>query len=454
MFVGLGGLTFDLSVDWRIASYAAATSVAVGLIVGVWPAIGASRADASTSLKPGTTSTSDRHAGRLRRILLATQVAACVVLLTAAGLLLSGLRHSGDVNTGFDSDHLLVVGFDIGIGAADRTALREAERRFAELPMVGAVAWSQRVPFGGTQTRTATTPTGRVSITIHRGSESLFDALGMPVIAGRTFTPAEVENDAAVVIVSRRLAHELWPGENPVGRVIPPGRLTSGPDTTKSYLVIGMVPDARTSFLSRPDPGAEYFPYSLAHTGSLLIRTRGRPASAVRAVRMALTQLSPSLSARATVVPLTEGPIALQQLMARAPAAVAVSLALLGLALAAVGACGLIAQVVSRRTREIGIYMALGASTPQVVWRILRQTLGPIAWGAGLGGVGSVGVSLLLRSMVAMPDAPDLTFGTGAFNPAVFAAIAATLGLMVVGACAMPARRAARVDPAEALRAE
>jgi predicted permease len=451
---GLGGLTFDLSIDWRVLLYAAATSIAVGLIVGVWPAIGASRTDASVSLKPGTTSTGDRASGRLRRILLAAQVAACVVLLTAAGMLLNGLRHASDVDTGFDSDHMLIVSLDIGVGAGERSSLSEAQRRLSELPMVRGTAWSQRVPFGGTQTRSMMTPTGRFSVTIQRGSESMFDVLGVPMITGRTFTSAEVENDAPVVVVSRRLAEELWPGQSPIGRVIPPGRLTSGPDTTKSYSVIGMVANARTSFLSRPDPGAEYFPYSVSHTGSLLIRTRGRPADAVRPIRVALTEFSPSFSARATIVPLTDGPIALQRLMAQAPATVAVSLALLGLILAAIGACGLIAQVVSRRTREIGIYMALGATGPQVVWLVLRQTLRPVLWGAGLGGVGAVGVSLVLRSMVAMSDAPDLTFGGGAFNLAVFAGVAATLGLMVVTASAMPARRATRVDPAAALRTD
>jgi ABC-type lipoprotein release transport system permease subunit len=98
--------------------------------------------------------------------------------------------------------------------------------------------------------------------------------------------------------------------------------------------------------------------------------------------------------------------------------------------------------------------MALGATGPQVVWLVVRQTLRPVLWGAGLGGGGAVGVSLVLRSMVAMSDAPDLTFGGGAFNLAVFAGVAATLGLMVVAASAMPARRATRVDPAAALRAD
>jgi predicted permease len=451
---GLVGMFVDLSLDWRITLYAGAISVIVGLIVGVWPAIGASRTDAGTVLKQGATSTAGRAARSHRHLLLATQIAGCIVLLTAAGTLLGGLRHARDVATGFDSDHLLVVALASDLSATEQRLLPDVARQLGELPEVRAVAWSQRVPFAGTQTRSAISPTGRVSITIHRGSETLFDALGIPVLSGRVFTAAEIEADAPVVVVSRRLAEMTWPGENPVGKTIPPGRLLSGPDTTRAYTVIGVVRDARTNFLSRPDPGAEFFPYSAQRAGNLLVRTRGNPAYATRSVRVALAGISPTLTARAGIVPLNDGPIALQRLMAQAPAVVALSLALIGLVLASVGVYGLIAQIVSRRTREIGVHMALGATGAQVVALILRQTLRPVAFGAAIGGFGAIGVSLVLRSMVAMPDAPDLTFGAGAFDPTVFAAVAAALGLVVIAACTVPARRAAGIDPAEALRTE
>jgi ABC-type antimicrobial peptide transport system permease subunit len=154
------------------------------------------------------------------------------------------------------------------------------------------------------------------------------------------------------------------------------------------------------------------------------------------------------------IVSLDDGPIALQRLMAQAPALVALILALIGLVLSAVGVYGLIAQIVSRRTREIGVYMALGANGAQVVSLVLRQTLMPVVWGAAVGAAGAIGVSLLLRAMIAMPDAPDLTFGAGPFDPTVFTTVAVTLGMVVVAACTLPARRATQVDPAEALRTD
>src|SRR5262249_31524782 len=190
-------------------------SMVVGLFVGVWPAIGASRTDASAVLKQGATSTAGRSARSRRHLLLATQVAGCIVLLTAAGTLLGGPRPPPHIQTGFDSSHLLLVGFPAGLSPAEQRLVEDARRRFAELPEVRSVAWSQRVPFAGSHTRSADTPAGRVSITIHGGSETLFDALGISLLAGRIYTATEVESDAPVVVVSRRLAEMTWPGENP-----------------------------------------------------------------------------------------------------------------------------------------------------------------------------------------------------------------------------------------------
>jgi ABC-type antimicrobial peptide transport system permease subunit len=146
--------------------------------------------------------------------------------------------------------------------------------------------------------------------------------------------------------------------------------------------------------------------------------------------------------------------MALQQLMAEVPAMVALALALAGLALASVGVYGLISQIVTRRTREIGVHVAMGAQPRQVIALVAKKTLRPVAWGTVVGGFGAFGLSLFLRSLIAMPDVPDLTFGAGAFNPLVFMGVLAVLGLVVVAACYLPARRAATVDPTVALRSE
>lgn len=151
---------------------------------------------------------------------------------------------------------------------------------------------------------------------------------------------------------------------------------------------------------------------------------------------------------------MADGPMALQRLMAQAPATVALALALAGLALATIGIYGVIAGIVTRRTREIGVRIALGAKPSQVIALVMRKTLRPVAIGAACGIFGAIGVSLLLRSLIAMPDAPDLTFGAGAFSSLVFVGVVETLAMVVVFACYVPARRAVRIDPTVALRSE
>ena len=138
--------------------------------------------------------------------------------------------------------------------------------------------------------------------------------------------------------------------------------------------------------------------------------------------------------------------------MASLPAATAGGLALLGLLLAAVGLYGLVAQVVARRTRDIGIHMALGAQQRQVLTLILRTTLPPAMRGVALGSCGAAGLSVLLAKAVVIPDMPDFTYGAGAFAPAVFAAVLAVLAAVIGIAALVPARRATRVDPMQALR--
>jgi putative ABC transport system permease protein len=166
------------------------------------------------------------------------------------------------------------------------------------------------------------------------------------------------------------------------------------------------------------------------------------------------SRVSPTASAETHVMTMVDGPMALQVLMAQAPATVALALALAGLALASIGIYGVVAGIVARRTREIGVRIALGARPAQVIALVMQKTLRPVAIGATCGIVGAIGVSLLLRSLIAMPDAPDLTFGAGAFSPLVFFGVVETLAMVVALACYVPARRATRVDPTVALRSE
>ena len=453
---GLADIFLDVALDWRVAVYAALLSIGIGLAVGLWPALRAARADAGAVLRQGTTSTSGAGLWGQRNVLLAVQVASSLVLLTAAGMLLAGMRNSRAVEPGFDADHLLVVFVDDETsGARPVVRLAELERRLAALPEVAAVAWSRRVPFAGTHLRRASTATGPITISIDDVSDTYFDALGVPVVRGRAFTRREVESNAPVMLVSESLARLRWPTGDAVGRSVPANDLLGGPDTATAYTVIGIVRDLRSNFLSRVNGPSVYYPYGLGRgSGAFLVRTHGAPASALRVARAAIAEVSPTLNDRALVVTMQGGPMSLQRLMADAPATLALVLAVAGLVLASIGVYGLISQIVTRRTREIGVHLALGARGLQIVLLVGRKTLRPVAWGALSGGVGALALSFVLRTLIAMPDVPDLTFGAGAFNPRVFLAVLGALALVVVAACYFPARRAAAVDPSVALRAD
>ena len=455
-----GGLvrTFlDLDVDWRVTLYTGFLSVAIGLAVGLWPAIRSARADANGVLREGGTSTATAAAWGKRNVLLGVQVAACTILLSAAGLLLGGMRRAPLIDPRFDAAHQLDVFMnDLSVAPDQRAATRaEVRRRLAALPMVQVVSWSKRIPLDGSETRTFSTRGGRSSVSVNHSDESYFDAMGIRLVRGRTFTAAEVASNSAVMLVSEAFARSRWPGQDAVGKSIPPHDVASGPDTTATYLVIGVAPDIRSDYLSRENGPTIYFPYDFGGDyGAFIVRTRGAPTAAVNSVRLAINAMSPTASAETHVMTTVDGPMALQRLMADAPGTVALVLAIAGLALAAIGIYGVIANIVARQTREIGVRIALGARPSEVVLFVMRRTLRPVGIGATFGVVGAVGVSLLLRSLIAMPDAPDLTFGAGAFSPIVFFGVIATLALTVATACYLPARRAVGVDPTVALRSE
>jgi predicted permease len=455
---GLSGVFFDLALDWRVVLYAAGLGCFVGLCVGIAPALRTARSDVNSILKQGTTSTTGRRAWSRRNLLLATQVAGSIILLAAAGWLLSGSRSAGTVRTGFDAEHVIVVSIEPSAASSSERPqlLREIDRRIALLPGVGAVTWCARVPFGGTYLRTGPGRDGRLAtISLNRNSSTYFDAMGITVVSGRTFTQAEVESNAPVAVVSEALARLTWPGQNPIGKGISRQSLLAGPDSTQTYTVVGVTKDVRSTFLSRVDAPAEYFPESIDRNhGLFLVRARGEAAATVRSIGVALSSISPSLPAQSRVVTLREGPMALQRLMAQAPAAVSLTLALIGLALAGIGVYGLISQIVVRRTREIGVHLAIGARPSQVVALVVRKTLAPVVWGAAIGLLGAVGLSAILRAMVVAPDMPDLTFGAGPFNPLVFGGVIGAVLIVALAACYLPARRAAGVDPTVAMRAE
>lgn len=452
---GASRFTLDLSPNWLVFAYAVTLSLVVGTAVGLWPALRAARGDVNTVLKPG--GTDSREAGARRHVLLTLQVASCLVLLTGAGLLLGGVWKSRGVTTGFDDEHLLVLAIDPARPAppAEQARLtRAAVLRLAVIPGVRAVAWSDRAPYLGHRLRTFQHLPSHSQLTYGATyvSQGFFGAMGIPLVEGREFSREEVEQGRPVVIISEAVARRLWPGEDVVGRSVQPAAWLMAPDSTSPYTIIGIARDARNIYLSRVDQGYEYFPEPPAGANVIEIRTAARPDDAIRPILAALAELGPDVPSRAHLVTLRDGPLALQHLFSSAPASLAGALALIGLLLSAVSLYGLVAHSVTRRTREIGIRVALGARAASILGAVLRSTLSPVGWGAALGALGAAGVSYEMTQLLAAPDAPDLTYGAGTHNPVVFAGVLAVLALVAAVAAIIPASKALRVDAMVALR--
>ena len=455
---GVLGLHLDLAPDWHVFAFTAALSCVTGLAIGVWPALNASRGDVHDALKQGGGGSERGYRGlwTRRNLLVSAQVAACLILLAGAAMLFEGAWRSGSVNPGFEMKHLLVVGVDANAVAstpeAKAAVIRRARERISALPEVESVAQGFNLPFLGHASAGFETENGkRFRCGDNVISPGYFATLGVPLLAGRDFTKEEAESRAAVVVISERAAREVWPGQNPLGREVKLAAQFNPEVRVRRATVIGVVANVHSTFLSKPDAPFLYFP---GPNGNGLVRTRTSAEAAGRAVLAALGGIDPRLPAAAFVIPMETGPVEIQKMMAQAPAVAATILGTLALLLAAVGVFGLVWQLVTRRTREIAIRMALGANRRDVARLVLWQTLQPVALGASLGLAGAVAISALLAAMVVAPDLPDLTYGVGAFHPFAFCGALAVLAIVVMAACLGPLRGAARVAPADALRME
>jgi macrolide transport system ATP-binding/permease protein len=455
---GALGVHLDITPDWRVFAYTLSISIATGMAIGIWPALRASRQDLGGALKLGFAG--GRGGRRRRNVLIAAQVAACLILLAAAGLLLRGVWASRDVVTGFDDGHVMIVNLNANAMASTDAArtelLRRAMERIRAVPGVTSVAWGERGPYLGHGIAGFRNERGaEIACLFNLVSESYLEAVGIPLVAGRTFTPDEAERKAPVVIVSDVAARQAWPGQDPIGHTV------SGIDWLKretphtSFTVIGVAKGVRSTYLSKPDEAYLYFPKgAAAGYGGFVLRRQASAEAVKRGTMEELGKLNPNLPSQTFMAEVDGAPMQIQRLMAQAPAAVAFGLGVAALLLAAVGIFGLVSQLVAQRTKEIAIRVSLGAQNRDVMRMVLRQTLRPVVVGSVAGLAGVIGISALLQAMVRVPEMPDLTYGAGAFGPLPLAGAMAVLTAAVLAASIVPLRKATRITPAEALRNE
>jgi hypothetical protein len=361
---------------------------------------------------------------------------------------------------GFDARRVLLVSVDPKTAAATEATrtelLRQVVERIAAAPEVESAAWADRAPFLGHSFGEFQNDRGaEVRSQRARVSGSYFDVLRIPLLAGRTFTRAEVESAAPVAVINDTAARRFWPGEDALGRKIRRHEGLKNELPHPAYTVIGIVKTVHSTYVSKPDGPALYFPEPLSSRSALLMmRTRVRPENVMHTALAAVAAVNGDLPSQTVTMPLDQGPVELQKMMSEAPAMAASALGAMALLLAAVGIFGLVSQLVAQRTREIAIRVAMGAQGRDVARLVAVETLRPVAAGSVFGLAGAAGLAALLRTMIVSPDTPDLTYGAGAFDLPTLCGALLILGAAVCLAGFVPARRALHIAPAEALRSE
>ena len=434
---GAPQLTFDVSPDWRVLAYSVGLTVITGVVFGLAPALRASRRDVNSSLNSG--------GGFLRQVLVGLQVAISSILLVAAGLLLHGLWVTQRIDPGFEMNHVATIslnlrgqGYNIEQASAFQRQLRE---RLESLPGVTGAAQAHVTPLEESHNRSmflAPGSTQELLIERNQVSPEFFSVLGIPIVRGRNFTEAETRGSVKVAIVTESTGRRLWPGEDPLGKTL------RDADERAEREVIGVAKDAQVSSIGHSDTLYVYLPVSPDGQRQMqwMVRYGGTYAPAAAALRRAVHSIDPALLI--TVAPLEDN-LELRRLLSRISSALAGSLGILALLLASTGIYAVVAFTVSRRVREIGIRIALGAERRAVVTMILRQAVKPIAIGAALGIGGCAAVSKILSSML---------FGVSEYDPAAFLGVTLLIACVALAACYVPARRAVKVDPMVALRCE
>jgi predicted permease len=452
-------LAIPTGPDVRVFGYTVLLSLLSGVIFGLSPALQCSKPDLTTALKEESNHRLSRS--RLRGFLMGGQVAVSMLFLICAGLLVRGLLRSQSADPGFDTRSALMVWCDLGPGEATAHALqRQIVERLENLREIRGVTVAERFPFMGTWTppimpeSSTGSSNGVVSRTLaNHVSPSYFDTLGIPILRGRTFTRQEGETGARVGIISESGARRLWPGEDPLGRRAKLDTKFTGKFEAE-FEVIGVAKDVRSANLSRVDPSFVYLPVTPAQSNGILVRTQGNRRDAIASVRTAIEAVDKGLLPGFSMTSLEEDPVRMQKLIMRTTTTFAAVLACLALALASVGIYGVMSYLVTQRTGEIGIRMALGANTRDVLASVVLSGLRPVFIGAVLGLVGAAGLSAILHATLVFPGSVDLLFGVSMFDPLTFIGLTVFVACVAALASAIPARRATSVDPVVALRYE
>jgi putative ABC transport system permease protein len=448
----------EVALDGRVVLFTLGVALATGLLIGLLPALRAGRPDLVNSLKEGGKTTGGPAGQRPRRLLVVAEVALAVVLLAGAALLVRSFLRLSQVDPGFRPQGVATLQVALPrskypepASVAQQTAAIRG--RLAALPGVRSADLINHLPFAGSNVSSSVLLEGQPfnptdphpEPDLRSVTPGYFATLGIPVVRGRAFTDSDDAGKPPVAVADETLARLLWPGQDPVGkrlRLIPvmPGQ------ETPLLTVVGVVRPIRGASLAAVEPrGQLYFPQSQSpeRVVYFALRTGGDPLSVVPAARGQIRALDPD-------VPLAD----VQTMDSRLEKALAqprfamqllALFAAVALALAAVGVYGVVADSVARRSREIGIRMALGSERRAILAGVLRREMATVASGVALGLVGAVFAARLLGSQL---------YEIGTADPVSFALVALGLLGVALAAALGPAWKAARTPPAAVLRLE
>ncbi len=443
------------SMGGSVLVFTIAISLIAGVAAGLFPALRASRIDLNEGLKRGGRQAIGGGRHMLRNMLVVGQIALSCVVLVASAQFLRGLRSAHDIKLGFNPDRLLTMSFDLGLQGYDQERGLRFERQLLEriraLPGVASASLTQHIPFSYNiiirqhwpDNPTVAIPDGHVAIALSAVEPGFLKTFGVALLRGRDLAPTDDEKSPHVAVINEAMANALWPGKNPIGQHF--HRDWNGATPIE---VVGVVPTGRYTMLLEDPKPYYYTPLAQAYDSpvTLVIRTLGDPHAVTHDAREVIRAMDhdlPVYSVQSFEEHMLGSAFALMPLVGGA--SLAAIQGAIGLLLAIMGLYAVVSYGVTSRTREIGVRVALGATHSDVMRFVSREGLRLTAIGLGAGLVMALGLSFVLARLLP---------GVHALDPVAFPAVIVLLCATSALACYWPARRATRVDPMIALRAE